>query len=155
MPNIEIDRVGFTFKTSSAGIWKKNFFSFHLPPILSLSLFLSFSLFLSLSLALFTNLSKPFHLFLSVSVVACQYFEIVFFNLASIFLHSIGSQTDVKLVVAMAPWFCLRLPSCGPGFESQAHHLCFFQFVLLKLHRENNEIKQKEAGIGPFLKNRC
>ena len=27
-----------------------------------------------------------------------------------------------------------------------------FQFVLLKLYRENDENKQKEAGIGPFLK---
>ena len=27
-----------------------------------------------------------------------------------------------------------------------------FQFVLLKLYRENNENKQKEAGIDPFLK---
>ena len=27
-------------------------------------------------------------------------------------------------------WFRLHLPSCGPGFESQAHHLHFFQFVL-------------------------
>ena len=33
-------------------------------------------------------------------------------------------------VAAIAPWFRLRLPSCGPGFESQAHHPCFFQFVL-------------------------
>ena len=40
----------------------------------------------------------------------------------------------------------------GPGFESQAHHLCFFQFVLLKLYPENNKNKQKEAGIGPFKK---
>ena len=55
-------------------------------------------------------------------------------------------------MAAIAPWFRLCLPSCGPGFESQAHHLCFFQFVLLKLYRENNENKQKEAGIGPFLK---
>ena len=52
----------------------------------------------------------------------------------------------------MAPWFLLHLPSCGPGFESQAHHLRFFQFVLLKLYRENYENKQKEAGIGPFFK---
>ena len=29
-----------------------------------------------------------------------------------------------------------------------------FQFVLLKFYRENNENKQKEAGIGPFLKKR-
>ena len=27
-----------------------------------------------------------------------------------------------------------------------------FQFVLLKLYRENNENKQKEAGISPFKK---
>ena len=53
-------------------------------------------------------------------------------------------------MAAIAPWFCLRLPSRGPGFESQALHLHFFQ--LLKLYRENNENKQKEAGIGPFLK---
>ena len=46
-----------------------------------------------------------------------------------------------------------RLPSCDPMFESQAHHLSFFQFGLLKLYWENNENKQKEAGIGPFLKN--
>ena len=54
-------------------------------------------------------------------------------------------------VAAIALWFHLRLPSCGPGFESQVHHLHFFQFVLLKLYRENNENKQKEAGIGPFF----
>ena len=33
-------------------------------------------------------------------------------------------------VATIAPWFHLRLPSCGPWFESQAHHLHFFQFVL-------------------------
>ena len=35
---------------------------------------------------------------------------------------------------------------------SQAHHLRFFQFVLLKLYRENDENKEKDAGIGPFKK---
>ena len=54
-------------------------------------------------------------------------------------------------MAAIAPWFHLRLQSCGPTFESQAHHLHFFQFVL-KLEWEKNENKQKEAGIGPFLK---
>ena len=54
-------------------------------------------------------------------------------------------------VAAIAPWFHLRLPSCGPGFDSQAHHLRFFQFVLLKLYRGNGKNKQKEAGIGPFF----
>ena len=62
-------------------------------------------------------------------------------------------QTKHWVVAAIAPWFRLRLPSYCPGFESQTHHLCFFQFVLLKLYRENNENKQKETGIGPiFLK---
>ena len=56
------------------------------------------------------------------------------------------------MVAAIAPWFRLCLPSCGPGFKSQAHHLHFFQFVLLKLYRGNGKNKQKEAGIGPFLK---
>ena len=30
-------------------------------------------------------------------------------------------------MAAIAPWFCLHIPSCGPGFKSQAHHLCFFR----------------------------
>ena len=55
-------------------------------------------------------------------------------------------------VATIAPWFCLRLPSWGPRFESQAHHLHFFQFVLLKLYQENNQNKPKEAGIGHFKK---
>ena len=29
---------------------------------------------------------------------------------------------------AVAQWICSRLPSCHPRFESQAHHLRFFQF---------------------------
>ena len=65
---------------------------------------------------------------------------------------TVGGIVRVNKKLASFPWFRLRLPSCGPGFEYQAHHLCFFQFVLLKLYRENNENKQKEAGIGPFLK---
>ena len=45
-------------------------------------------------------------------------------------------KTFLKLklwVAAIAPWFRLRLPSCGPRFESEAHHLRFFQFELLTL----------------------
>ena len=49
---------------------------------------------------------------------------------------------------AIAPWFHLHLPSCGPGFGSQAHHLPLFQFVLFKMQWEQNENKQKDAGIG-------
>ena len=39
-----------------------------------------------------------------------------------------------------------------PQFESQAHHLRFFQFVLWKFKWKKDENKQKEAGIGPFKK---
>ena len=56
------------------------------------------------------------------------------------------------LVAAIAPWFRLRLPSCGPGFESQAHHLRFFQFGLLKLYQENNKNKQKRGRDWPIFR---
>ena len=51
-------------------------------------------------------------------------------------IHLFGQSKPVKQkvsVAAIAPWFRLRLPSCGPEFESQAHQLRFFQFVLLEL----------------------
>ena len=53
-------------------------------------------------------------------------------------------------VAAIAPWFRLGLPSCSPRFESQAHDLRFFQFVLMKLYRENNE-KTKRGRAWPFF----
>ena len=31
---------------------------------------------------------------------------------------------------AIAQWVCLYLPSYRPGFESQTHHLCFFNIYL-------------------------
>ena len=64
-----------------------------------------------------------------------------------------SSKQYKSCVAAIAPWFRLRLPSCSPGFGSQAHHLHFFQFVLLKLYQENNENKQKKRpGLAHFLK---
>ena len=51
---------------------------------------------------------------------------------------------------AIAPWIRVRLPSCGRGFESHAHHLCFFRFVLLKWYYEKDKNKQKKSGIGPL-----
>ena len=57
---------------------------------------------------------------------------------------------------AIAQWIHLRLPSCHPGFKSQAHNLCFFQFVLSNCKfviRVGKWKEQKEAGIGTFLKN--
>ena len=43
----------------------------------------------------------------------------------------------------------MRLPSYHHGFESQANHLCFNQ-IIFECRKDEN--KQKEAGIGPFLK---
>ena len=35
-------------------------------------------------------------------------------------------DVNISNVATIAPWCCLRLPSCGPRFKSQAHHLHFF-----------------------------
>ena len=48
------------------------------------------------------------------------------------FYNHANANTNGK-TTAIAPWFRLRGPSCSPGFESHAHHLSFFQFILLKL----------------------
>ena len=52
-------------------------------------------------------------------------------------------------MTAIAPWFHMRLPSCGRGFESQSHHLRFYQFVLLEWEKRI-KINEKEAWISPF-----
>ena len=58
-------------------------------------------------------------------------------RLAIVLLLSKQGCFDTKFkctgAAAIALWFHLHLPSCSPGFESQAHYLHFFQFVLLKL----------------------
>ena len=64
-------------------------------------------------------------------------------KLASIKTVRLGSRHSSMVLSA--------LPSCSLRFESQAHHLHFFQFVLLKLIWEKNKNKQKEAGIGTFF----
>ena len=52
------------------------------------------------------------------------------------------------MVAAIAQWFRLRLPSCGPRFEFQAHHLCFFK----KIEKNNFLIYQFTVGLYLFLK---
>ena len=56
----------------------------------------------------------------------------------------------MQWAAAIAQWFHLCLQSCDPRFETQTHHLRFFQFVLLKLYQEKNENKQKVPEIRPF-----
>ena len=57
----------------------------------------------------------------------------------------------------IAQWIRLCLPSCCPGFNSQARHLCFYhnsQICAIFVHAmwEKNENKQKEAEFGQFKK---
>ena len=41
---------------------------------------------------------------------------------------------------AIVQWIRLRLPSCHPGFESQAHHLSFYQFIFELYHMEKTKL---------------
>ena len=52
---------------------------------------------------------------------------------------------------AIAQWYHLRLPSCGRGFESQAHHLCFFHLYYWNCNEIRTKINKKEAGKDPFF----
>ena len=61
----------------------------------------------------------------------------------------------------MAQWICLRLPSCCPRFQSQAHDLHFFQFILFKLYIchlnwnvKRTKINKKRPGLA-HLKKEC
>ena len=61
------------------------------------------------------------------------------------------TQFSQTLTVHFATqWIRLRLPTCRPRFESQAHHICFYHLVIVKvvlyLSCEKNENKQKRPG---------
>ena len=48
----------------------------------------------------------------------------------------------------IAQW--IRYPSCGPGFDPQAHHLCFFN-LYLNCDEKRTRINKEESGIGLFF----
>ena len=52
----------------------------------------------------------------------------IYFFLFPYILKFMCNATILYRGAAVAQWIRSRLPSCRPGFESQAHHLCFFQF---------------------------
>ena len=52
----------------------------------------------------------------------------------------------------LAQWIRLHLPSCSPGFESQAHHLSFYQLVFELSHAEKTKLNKKRQGLA-HLKN--
>ena len=70
------------------------------------------------------------------------------FNLA----RELKKLSNVPWGAAIAPWIRLRLPSCCPGFESQAHHLCFHQFIKL-CNVEKTKINKNRPGLAHFFKN--
>ena len=61
---------------------------------------------------------------------------------------------------AITQWIRLRLLFCRPRFESQAHHLCFFQFIWFKLYicQLNSNVKRtkinKRGQAWPIFKKR-
>ena len=53
---------------------------------------------------------------------------------------------------AIAQWIHLRLQSWRFGFESQAHHLCFYQIIFELWLVEKTIINKKRPRLGPFKK---
>ena len=70
-------------------------------------------------------------------------------NLKRLILTSVVLEAFVlykqKLFIAVAQWICLHLPSCRPGFESQAHHLHFYQFEFEWWRVEKTKINRKRG----------
>ena len=59
------------------------------------------------------------------------------------------------LSITTAQWIHLRLPSCGPRFESQAHHLrCYSQILYYVCHciEKRMKINKKSPGSANILK---
>ena len=57
-----------------------------------------------------------------------------------------------KQCADIAQWVCICLPYYRPGFESQAHHPRFHQFIELCNVVKYKNKQKKEVGISPFLK---
>ena len=53
---------------------------------------------------------------------------------------------------AIAQWICRRLPFGCPGFESQAHHLCFYQFKFKLWDVEKTKLNRNIGGDWPIFK---
>ena len=82
----------------------------------------------------------------------------IFFYLCGNLWLKFGSKLWIHNGAGIAQWIRLRLPSCCPGFKSQAHHLCFYQFVLFKLYIchlnwnvTKTKVNKKRPGL-PILK---
>ena len=50
-------------------------------------------------------------------------------------------------VAAIAQWIHLHLPFCHPRFKSQAHHLCFYQFILICVMWKRRKQMKNRPGL--------
>ena len=68
-----------------------------------------------------------------------------------VYLHDANRTKSYSAwAAAIAPWYRLRLPSCGRGFEPQAHHLPFFSLYYCNSNEKRTKINKIEAAIGPW-----
>ena len=63
----------------------------------------------------------------------------------------VSSIIKISQVAAIAQWFHLCLPYCGPRFESQAHH-AFFNMYYCNCIKKIRKINKKRPGLAHFLK---
>ena len=76
-----------------------------------------------------------------------------------IIFDSIKYKKEVSRGVAITQWIPTCLPFCHPGFESQAHHQCFYQFIFDLCHAEKTKINKRNkflvffppGGVGNVL----
>ena len=61
-------------------------------------------------------------------IITIQYFTVDIERLVIVVISAVA-KIDLR-GAAIAQWIRLRLPSCHPGFESQARHLCFFIYSI-------------------------
>ena len=64
-------------------------------------------------------------------------------------------KKDINILIkkrgaAIPQWIRLRIPSCRPGFESQAYHLSFYSFIIVSCRKDEN--KQKRPGLAHLKK---
>ena len=59
-------------------------------------------------------------------------------------------ESSLHMQVDNTEWIRLHIPSCGPGFESKAHHLCsYIQIFYYICHRieKRTKIDKKRQGL--------
>ena len=59
-----------------------------------------------------------------------------------------GKNTGLFGVAAIAPWFRLRLPSCGPGFDPKHTIYAFFNYW--NCNEKMTKINKKRPGLAHF-----